>query len=637
MASGAEGHSGSPIDGAPASGGAIHENAAPPIVLGPLPSISAAPIGAAVTGNPLVDFSPAAVYAAYRDGNHERMSEQFLAVLDHLRNVTYCRLDPPTEHALNTFVKHFLHFMSQEDFILPDAHAARLIDHNAVIGNVVAMSEFRTTDPFVKVLLGQQRNFTKLLALYNAFNSVKVDRGLLFGTSPALATRWYYCFLEAYRTGPASDTTLENLREHITHEDDRLGDINAFTHHGYFGATYIDHEHDYLVKQRINRLTAATPLCSQAITSTPKPRKIGVFTSMWFPKQSVYRSQFPFLEALAKDHELVLVRLGRERADLDTRIFKEVRNYDAGRDASDISAFHPNDFAMAYFPDIGMSLESVILSNMRIAPIQVSNYGHPVSTFGAKIDYWIGGRETEAADRAREHYSERLVLIPGCAQAPVPLDYRLQYPKLPDSPVIVNCTWSSQKINSVHLRRLRQIADRARTPIRFHFFPGGAIMGNGYIPLDRAIKNILGADNVQVFPDLVFEQYMPALEGAHFAFDGHPFGGYNTAVDLLTLRKPIVTLAGNRFYNLSTAYLLSRVGLDELICKTEQEFIDLGVRMVDNADFRDRMIRRLKTANLEETVLSHEHVPAFVRAIDHLLDNHDRLAKQPGREPIYVE
>jgi hypothetical protein len=615
----------------------------PPLVLPPVAGGSpplpqpTAPAGTGTAANPLLGFSPAEVYSAYRAGNHEQMGEQFLAVLDHLRNVTYCRLDPATEHALNTFVKHFLHFMSQEDFMLGDAQAARMIDHNAVIGNVVAMSEFRTTDPFVKVLLGQQRNFTKLLALYNAYNSVKIDRSLLFGTSPALATRWYYCFLEGYRTGPASDTTLENLREHITHEDDRLGDINAFTHHGYFGATYIDHEHDYLVKQRINRLTAATPLCSQAITNTPKRGKIGVFTSMWFPRQSVYRSQFPFLEALAKDHELVLVRLGRERGDLDTSIFSEVRSYDASRDASDVSAFHPNDFAMAYFPDIGMSLESVILANMRIAPIQVSNYGHPVSTFGAKIDYWIGGRETEAADRAREHYSERLVLIPGCAQAPVPLDYRLQYPKLPDSPVIVNCTWSSQKINSVHLRRLRQIADRAQTPVRFHFFPGGAIMGNGYIPLDRAVKNILGSENVQVFPDLGFEQYMPALEGAHFAFDGHPFGGYNTAVDLLTLRKPIVTLAGNRFYNLSTAYLLSRVGLDELICKTDQEFIDLGVRMIDNADFRDRMIRRLKTANLDETVLSHEHVPYFVKAIDHLLENHEQLASQPGREPIMVE
>jgi hypothetical protein len=45
----------------------------------------------------------------------------------------------------------------------------------------------------------------------------------------------------------------------------------------------------------------------------------------------------------------------------------------------------------------------------------------------------------------------------------------------------------------------------------------------------------------------------------------------------------------------------------------------------------------IKTADLATTVLSHEHVPAFVRAIDHLLDNHESLAKQRGREPIVVE
>jgi hypothetical protein len=59
--------------------------------------------------------------------------------------------------------------------------------------------------------------------------------------------------------------------------------------------------------------------------------------------------------------------------------------------------------------------------------------------------------------------------------------------------------------------------------------------------------------------------------------------------------------------------------------------------MIDDADYRDRMRRRLKIADLATTVLSHEHVPAFVRAIDHLLENHERLAKQPGREPIVVE
>lgn len=611
-------------------------SAAPAALEKPANNVDAAPADVKTATNPLVDFSADKLHKAYREQAYDSMSEQFLAVIDHFRNITYYALDVPTKHALNGFVKQFLYFLTQEDFVLSDAYASRFIDANGVIANMVAISDFGSTDPYLRILLGQQRNFTKLLALYSARNKVKIDRKLLFGTSPALATQWYYCFTEGYRNGCADETTLANLREHIAYEDDRLIGINSFTHHAYFGATYIDHEHDYLVKQRINKLFQATPLCSQPIRNTPKKKRIAILTSMWFKRQSVYRSQQPFLAELAKDHELLLVQLGRERTDFDTSLFQEVRHYDASKDASDIKAIQDNDFAMAYYPDIGMSIESIILANMRIAPIQVTNYGHPVSTFGSKIDYWIGGQETEAADRAREHYSERLVLIPGCAQAPVPLEYQLQYPQLPTSPVIINCTWSGQKINSDHLHRLKKIADRAKTPVKFHFFPGGAILGNGYIPLDRAIKNILGEERVQVLPDLVFEQYMPALEAAHFALDAYPFGGYNTAVDLLTLRKPIVTLAGNRFYNNSTAYLLGTVGLEELITRSEQEYIDLGVRMIDNADYRDRMIRRLKTADLPSTVLSLKHVPAFVRAIDYLLENHERLSKESGRDPIVV-
>ena len=599
-------------------------------------NVDAAPADLKTATNPLLDFSAENLHKAYREQAYDAMSDQFLAVIDHLRNITYYALDVPTKNALNSFVKQFLYFLTQEDFVLSDAYASRFIDANGVIANMVAISDFGSTDPYLRILLGQPRNFTRLLALYSARNKVKIDRKLLFGTSPELATQWYYCFTEGYRNGCADETTLQNLREHIAYEDDRLIGINSFTHHAYFGATYIDHEHDYLVKQRINKLFQSTPLCSQPIRNTPKKKRIAVLTSMWFKRQSVYRSQQPFLAELAKDHDLLLVQLGRERNDFDTSLFKEVRHYDASKDASDIKSLQDNDFAMAYYPDIGMSIESIILANMRIAPIQVTNYGHPVSTFGSKIDYWIGGQETEAADRAREHYSERLVLIPGCAQAPVVLEYQLQYPQLPTSPVIINCTWSGQKINSDHLHRLKKIADRAKTPVKFHFFPGGAILGNGYIPLERAIKNILGEDRVQVLPDLGFEQYMPALELAHFALDAHPFGGYNTAVDLLTLRKPIVTLAGNRFYNNSTAYLLGTVGLEELITRSEQEYIDLGVRMIDNPDYRDRMIRRLKTADLATTVLSHEHVPAFVRAIDYLLENHERLSKKSGREPIVV-
>ncbi len=162
-------------------------------------------------------------------------------------------------------------------------------------------------------------------------------------------------------------------------------------------------------------------------------------------------------------------------------------------------------------------------------------------------------------------------------------------------------------------------------------------MGNGFIPLQRAIHDILGADRVRVFSDLGQKAYLQALEAAHVAFDCHPFGGYNTAVDLLTLRQPVLALTGNRFYNLSTAYLLRCVGLDELIVANEEEFIGLGVRLIDDKPFRDRMIRRLKTVDLASTVLSHRHVPAFVRGISTLFEQHESLKQEASRNPIFIE
>ncbi|MGB0183929.1 MAG: hypothetical protein ACPF9Q_00760 [Opitutales bacterium] len=589
------------------------------------------------TPSPLTEFSVEQLHAAYRKSDFDSMSKQFLDVIVHMQQVTYYALPPEEKQALNRFVMHFLYFMSLEDFILGDAYAAQMIPLNATIANIVAMSEFRNTDPFVQILLGQQRNFSKLLVLYSVHNHTPINRKALFDANPALATLWYYSFGESYRNGCADPLTLQNLRTHINYEDDRLTGINGLSHHIYFGATYIDHEKDYLVKQRINRLVQQTPLCETEITNKPKKGRIAVLTSMWFTRQSVYRSQFPFLKALSEKYDLVLIKLGNKDKKTDDSIFSEVRHFNVTSDASDLSAIKDNDFEMAYFPDIGMSIESILLANMRIAPIQVSNYGHPVSTFGAKIDYWIGGQETEDPERALEHYSERLVLIPGCAQAPVPLDYKLNYPTLPENPILINCTWSAQKINHEHLLRLREIQERAENHVIFRFFPGGACLSNGHIPLQSAISKILGKEHVQVLPNFDFENYMKNLEMAHFALDAYPFGGYNTAVDLLSLRQPIVTMAGNRFYNNSTAYLLNRMDLGELVTQTPQEYIDLAVRMIDNPDYRSRMIRRLKTADLDNTLLSLEHVPAFVRAIDHLIENHETLKKDSKRSPIIID
>ncbi len=37
----------------------------------------------------------------------------------------------------------------------------------------------------------------------------------------------------------------------------------------------------------------------------------------------------------------------------------------------------------------------VVFSNLRVAPVQVTSYGHSSSTHGSKIDYFIGGADVE--------------------------------------------------------------------------------------------------------------------------------------------------------------------------------------------------------------------------------------------------
>ena len=73
-----------------------------------------------------------------------------------------------------------------------------------------------------------------------------------------------------------------------------------------------------------------------------------------------------------------------------------------------------NEFALVYFPDIGMTKFSICLANLRVAPIQVAGVGHSVSTFGADIDYYMSGADVETPDRPERFFSERLVLLPGC-------------------------------------------------------------------------------------------------------------------------------------------------------------------------------------------------------------------------------
>jgi hypothetical protein len=579
-------------------------------------------------------FQPAPVYAAYREGRHEAVSEAFLRVLRHFRTVSYRLLNDEMQRLLDDFTKHFLHLFTQEDYVLSDAHIEEFIALNPVIANLVAISSFRTTDAFVRILKGQKHNFAKLLALYSVRNSDPIDRRALLDAQPALATQWYYRFWSLYRSACAGRETLRRLGEHLRFRDERLGAVSGSVAHAFLGCTYVDCEDDRELKRHINSAIRRWDLAQAPIANCPDWRRVAVITGMWFPRHAVYRCTRSFVEALASEFDLTLVHLGPERSDLDTAHFREVRRFQLG-DPRGLAALTPNDWGIAYYPDVGLSVESILLANMRLAPIQVSCYGHPVSTHGSLIDYWLGGRDVESPADCERNYSERLVLVPGTGLAPERPQYTPSRSRKPGDVLLVDCPWSGQKINFPMLELLRSVLCRSRRPVRFRFFTG-SLDPNGFIPLKRDVKDVLGREYAEVLDALPHEAYMKALEQGDFTLDSYPYGGYATAVDALWLGKPLLAWEGTRFYNRSAASLLRRVGLEELVARDAEAYSALALRLIHDDAYREELSRRLAAADLERTIFSRGDAKYVVEAFRHLVRNYDRLRLDERREPIVI-
>jgi Glycosyl transferase family 41 len=596
-----------------------------------------------------IQFNPIELLQDYHDREYDRVSEQLLEILGHFDLVTYLELTIESKYFINAFVKSFLYIFTQPDYILSDRHGLSFIQSNLIISNLVAMSDFGTTDPYLELLQVQPQNFVKILALCSARNNFEIDRKSLFDTNLELASLWHSVYFQTYRSGLVNPTVYQNLREHLVYEDDRLTDFDRIDDL-YFGATYIDGENDRILKAKINQsIQNSQSFKNVSIVNHPNSKKIAIASAFWFAEHSVYRILSACIAVLKDSYELTLIHLGDRDLKIDTEYFTDVKYLQIQNGQFDLSSIQTNEFAAVYFPDIGMSLESILLSNLRIAPIQICGLGHPVSTYGSKIDYFISGEDSELAEKAIANYTERLVLLPGSGAVNKRPNYQLKS-RLPKSPkpnpiVIINCPWYPQKINYPLLLSLQEItrcstgaaAPTTKRPILFRFFAGGGLTNkNDFIPFVKNIEKILAKEHVCVYPYKTYHEYMEIMAEGDICLDSYHFGGFNVIVDALYLTKPTIVLQGKHWYNRAGANLMDKVGLSELIAKTPTEYIQLTIKLIDDEDFRQKIQTKLDRIDLEQLVFSSDNGKYFKQAIDFLLQNHHHLKTDLDRTLIQI-
>ena len=239
----------------------------------------------------------------------------------------------------------------------------------------------------------------------------------------------------------------------------------------------------------------------------------------------------------------------------------------------------------------------------RPAPVQASYLGYPGTSGAGYIDYLIADAFV-IPHAASQHYSERLIALPGTFQANDD-DHRsatVTVPSrgeagLPESALVLGSFNHTGKL----------------TPELFDIWAGflGAIPDSVlWIVADdsaarrnlrqEAARRGIEPDRLIFAPRVPYTAHLARLALADLALDTFPFNGGSTTSDLLRAGTPVLTCAGEAFASRMTGSLLQALGLGELITRSLQEYAGVGLALLQRpADLR--ALRSRLEASLEAT------------------------------------
>ena len=581
------------------------------------------------------------LYRLMGRGQHGAVCECILELLLHFQKNNYSSLDQLAKNRINELVSAIFTVVSDPEFIIDPKYASTFVARAHLFANLVALSTYETTDGVLKQVLAQKNNIIKIFFLYTCRNLTEIDYGKFFELQPHLASLWYFTFSLA-TIGCVLPHHQSSLRRHFEKLHAAYVPADYRVSVPYFSCTYFAGEgrYDRKVKEQINagcreKLTNL----NVKVKNTPARDSVLIITSKWFDNSAVYKSYFPFIDCFRSKYRMDLLHTGmHDPALLASNYFDNVyrvqlQGKDGGIDNLDIKAISDNDYQLVFFPDVGMTDESVWLSNLRLAPIQVTGYGHPVSTFGGEIDYFVVGEETEKLEDLDRNYSETPIVLPGLGCVPTWPTYESKSPEKKTDKIVANCVWGPDKYNNTMLRMLQEIGKKAPNLEYAIFSSRGVHRYNAYIPFVVDTSGMLGHTAI-LHADKEYMEYMEEAEYADFTINSYPFGGYNTVVEALYLGKPVVTLEGDRFYNLAASALLRRVGMGNLIATAAPEFIDLCARMVNDPDFLAEQKAKLAAVNLREVLFDTDEPEYFARMMEYIINNHEQL--KGSKKPLFA-
>lgn len=248
-----------------------------------------------------------------------------------------------------------------------------------------------------------------------------------------------------------------------------------------------------------------------------------------------------------------------------------------------------------FYPDIGMDIFTYYLAFARLARVQFTTWGHPVTTGIPNVDYYLSTRHAEPPD-AQRFYSERLVEMenpPSFYYRPRPpssFDIRAHLGVGPDERVYAS-TQTLYKIHPDFDDALVEILRRDRRG-RVVLIASPRAGWNEKLRrrLERAGPDV--ASRIHLMPSVSLPDYLAALGTADALLDTFHFGGGCSSYESFGMSAPVVTLPGERMRARITAALYARMGQSRWVASSVDGFVNLALELANASDAQKQAWKR---------------------------------------------
>ncbi|MFN9092162.1 MAG: tetratricopeptide repeat protein [Alphaproteobacteria bacterium] len=353
-----------------------------------------------------------------------------------------------------------------------------------------------------------------------------------------------------------------------------------------------------------NRLLSECLMHMLAIPDRPAregPRKPGPIR-FGIASENLYRHNgsrwaLPWLKYLPPDYQFFSYAFHGIRDDISEGFAalgtQRRLSFDAAALSKTIATMRADDLDFLMLPDIGMTPSSRFLSLHRIAPVQFTAWGHPVTSGSPAIDFYLSSDLMEPDDAAL-HYSEKLIRLPNLAlfleptsATPPPQDFGL-----PEGRVLYGCLQSLFKYLPRHDDILPRIA--AEIPRALFIFIEGAtthMTNTTCARLDAAFAKagLSASEHVLFLPRMGAAEFEALTRRMDILVDSLGWSGGNTTLGAIEAGVPLITCPGAFMRGRHSYAMFRMMNMPSAIATDKEDMVRKLIALGQEPDRRGSM------------------------------------------------